>query len=114
MLVGRKRYCDKCGCEIEHDLFHTLEWFDSYEHTHETKHMAAEVCNGCYEKGFHHLLQAGTDVRSYIELSDEERQTIIRGLAKTVETEENEGLYRKDSWNQGPNLDMWDAVKKEA
>ena len=62
MIIGRKRYCDKCGKEIEHNFFHTLEWFDSYEHTHETKHMAAEVCNGCYENGFHYILQCGTEI----------------------------------------------------
>ena len=89
MIVGRKKYCDKCGCEIEHDLYHTLEWYDSYEHTHETSHKAVEVCNACYEKAFHYIFQAGMDV------------------------EERMNLAAKQC-NPELNLDLWNAVKKEA
>ena len=98
MIIGRKRYCDKCGKEIEHNFFHTLEWFDSYEHTHETKHMAAEVCNGCYEKAFHYILQAGTEIEGPL-------------FADKATIKQKEEEIKK---HNGLNTDLWDAVKKSA
>ena len=57
-----RMYCDKCGKEIEHNLFHTIEWFDSYEQDKTTVHKACEICNKCHAAAFHAFLQCGKDV----------------------------------------------------
>lgn len=65
MIIGKlKQYCDKCGQEIEHNFYHSIEWTDLYVHRQERKHKRAEICNRCYAEAFYAFFQCGEDIEN--------------------------------------------------